>query len=161
MGSNTRKKILILLAIIWALLIFCLSNATSKKSGSDSANIIMNCITVTLKVTNKTGITNYHPDEVELKSIIRKINDPLREVMHAVVYFILALLLIYVLGIYGVKKKYLITLIVCLLYALSDEFHQIFVKGRTWELLDLLLDTIGILLACGLMKLINKKDYHS
>lgn len=32
------------------------------------------------------------------------------------------------------------------LYALSDEFHQLFVPGRAFQLSDLLLDSIGIIL---------------
>jgi len=34
----------------------------------------------------------------------------------------------------------------CVLYALSDEIHQLYVPGRTFQLLDLGMDTLGALL---------------
>jgi VanZ family protein len=38
-------------------------------------------------------------------------------------------------------------LAVCVLYAISDELHQLFVEGRSCELADILVDSIGVLLA--------------
>jgi VanZ family protein len=35
------------------------------------------------------------------------------------------------------------TLLFTLLYGLSDEIHQLFVSGRTFDLIDLLADTVG------------------
>lgn len=40
--------------------------------------------------------------------------------------------------------------LVCMLYALSDEFHQEFVTGRGWELIDLVADAVGILVGISL-----------
>jgi VanZ family protein len=42
------------------------------------------------------------------------------------------------------------TLLVCLLYGLSDEFHQSFVPGRYVSAGDIAADMIGALLMCGL-----------
>lgn len=42
-------------------------------------------------------------------------------------------------------KPFLIAFTVSSLYALSDEFHQIFVQGRGFEFIDLLADGLGIL----------------
>lgn len=50
---------------------------------------------------------------------------------------------------YGLKKsttyKYtlLLSLLVTFLYACSDEFHQLFIPGRSGQLKDVLIDTIG------------------
>lgn len=44
------------------------------------------------------------------------------------------------------------------LYALSDEIHQSFVPGRTFQIADLILDFIGIVVGIGLyLFLIRKK----
>ena len=40
-------------------------------------------------------------------------------------------------------------LIIGLLYALSDEVHQLFVPGRTSDPLDLLADGVGLVLGCA------------
>ena len=44
---------------------------------------------------------------------------------------------------YNVSNPVLIGIIGCLLYASSDEFHQIFVSGRTASVKDVLIDTCG------------------
>lgn len=47
-----------------------------------------------------------------------------------------------------------------LIYAISDEYHQSFVYGRTATLRDIIIDAIGITLALHLIKVIkNNKKY--
>jgi len=45
-----------------------------------------------------------------------------------------------------------------ILYALSDEFHQIYVPGRAFQVADLLLDLVGILIGVGIYFFINKSQ---
>jgi len=45
-----------------------------------------------------------------------------------------------------------------ILYALSDEFHQIYVPGRAFQVADLLLDLTGILIGVGIYFFINKSQ---
>lgn len=40
------------------------------------------------------------------------------------------------------------TTVFCLLYGISDEFHQSFVPGRTPSLVDILADSAGAVLVC-------------
>lgn len=44
-------------------------------------------------------------------------------------------------------KKYflsvIIALIICIIFAGTDEYHQTFVAGRTGQLLDVIIDTAG------------------
>ena len=54
-------------------------------------------------------------------------------------------------------KKFTIVFLAGLLYALSDEIHQLFVPGRAFELVDLLLDAIGILIGLLIYMLLQKK----
>jgi len=42
-------------------------------------------------------------------------------------------------------KSHGITFLFCMLYAVSDEFHQIFIPGRSGELRDVLIDSAGAL----------------
>jgi VanZ family protein len=41
----------------------------------------------------------------------------------------------------------LIVVLLCILYGMTDEYHQSFIAGRTPDLLDIRNDTIGALLA--------------
>ena len=47
-----------------------------------------------------------------------------------------------------------------LLYACSDEIHQTFVAGRSGEVLDVLIDTVGGSLATILYYLIYRRKKH-
>ncbi len=45
-----------------------------------------------------------------------------------------------------------------MVYALSDEFHQIYVPGRAFQVADFLLDLTGILIGVGIYYFINKSQ---
>lgn len=63
----------------------------------------------------------------------------------------------------------MITILCCLLYGISDEFHQSFIPGRSVSGLDILADTAGALLVGVVWLLIRrssvlpaaKKEYSS
>ena len=50
------------------------------------------------------------------------------------------------------KKSVILTLIICFLYAVSDEVHQYFVPGRAFAVTDIMIDTAGAIL--GLMAVV-------
>lgn len=58
---------------------------------------------------------------------------------------------------YNIKHIILIPLIICLLYSISDEFHQLFIVGRSGEVRDVLIDTIGALTGIYGYYLIKRK----
>lgn len=152
-----NKKIIIswLLVIIWMGVIFWFSSMDSDLSNNRSKTTINKVIESTVKKTNATGITDTHPSDDKITSIVEKLNKPLRKCAHATVYFVLALLLINALTVSKVslKKTLIITLIVCFLYACTDEYHQTFVKGRTGQFSDVLIDTTGALIEEGIYSL--------
>lgn len=53
------------------------------------------------------------------------------------------------------------TVVFCLLYGISDEFHQAFVPGRFVSVLDVVADTVGPLFISGLWWLKIKKPIVS
>ena len=63
---------------------------------------------------------------------------------HFVAYFLLGLAFIWAVtdGSYSIMHK-IIAIILCLLYGLTDEFHQIYVPGRASDWLDIRNDVIG------------------
>ena len=95
----------------------------------------------------------------EKEKIAENLNFPLRKVVHGIEYFLLSILVLISLSYTGIKgyKAYGISFISCVIYSLLDEYHQTFILGRTGQLLDVGIDSIGILLALVGIYLINKK----
>lgn len=124
--------------ILWLLVIFIFSSQAN--SGDITHNIIG-------EVVN----TNY--------TITTTLNFLIRKLAHLTEYFILALLTISLLKEYTKKQKIIIitTIIFCFLYALTDEYHQSLVPGRSALFTDVLIDTTGSLIATIVYYLSNKK----
>ena len=144
---NVVIVVLILLIILWVAGIYKLSSMNTSSSNGKSTSFIAIFIEDTLEVTNKYGITDSHPDENKLVKATRLLNRPLRKVMHASVYFVLAFIIIFFINYLFNNKKYLLSAIIALLlifaFAGFDEFHQTFVSGRTGDIKDVLIDTLG------------------
>ena len=47
----------------------------------------------------------------------------------------------------GIKTRVTASLIICILYSVSDEIHQYFIPGRSCELRDVLIDASGAILS--------------
>jgi len=67
-----------------------------------------------------------------------------RKGAHFTAYLILGLLLAHAVK-PDDRKSYYSVLLLCVLYAMSDEFHQTFISGRSGELRDVLIDSTGSL----------------
>ena len=132
-----KKRINLLLVIIWMIFIFIMSSFNSTDSSSQSGfivNIIVNIFNI---------------NDIELLSLI------IRKMAHFTEYFILGLL-VYNMA-HSYNKKTYISIIICILYAISDEIHQIFVPGRSCQISDMIIDVSGALLGIYfLFILINK-----
>lgn len=50
------------------------------------------------------------------------------------------------------RKRFLVALIICILYAVSDEVHQSFIPGRACRMTDVLIDAVGSVLAIGIAR---------
>lgn len=118
-----KKRISIILVFIWMILIFIMSSFNSTQS-SNQSGFIVNII------SNLFNINNLQI----LSAIIRKI-------AHFAEYFILGVLVYNMICNYN--KKMLLAIIICLTYSVTDELHQILVPGRAFQLLDIIIDSIG------------------
>ncbi len=76
----------------------------------------------------------------------------IRKIAHFTLYFILGLLSCATMMTYCLKKErslsagWFCAWAFCIFYATTDEFHQLFVPGRTGRLLDIGIDSCGALL---------------
>ena len=82
----------------------------------------------------------------------------LRKMAHATEYGILCWLAVRVLGLYYRGRKALLYgFIFSVFYAMTDEFHQSFIPGRGPSIWDVGIDSLGALVAVGLLSRIGKK----
>lgn len=150
-NKSTAIVLIVLVVIAWCCSIFQFSAMNSDSSNSASSGIVEHTISKVLDATNEAGITDSHPDPEKLAKAAKLLNAPLRKVVHATVYFVLALLLLSLSRVAFGDKKYLlscvITILLCFVFALTDEYHQTFVAGRTGQILDVLIDTAGACVA--------------
>lgn len=151
-SPSDESKIIILLfiivvTIIWCTTIFRLSGMNSNSPNGASTGIVERAISKVLDATNEAGITSSHPDDEKLTKAAELINTPLRKVVHATVYFVLALLLLTISRVIFGGKKYLPSCIIavslCFIFAMTDEYHQTFIDGRTGQVMDVTIDTAG------------------
>jgi VanZ family protein len=118
---------------IWMIIIFVFSNQPGAQSNQTSSFV--------LRIFNHIGIdiSQLIPG-VDVGFIVRKI-------AHITEFFILALLLFDALvEQYSIKKAALLCFLIGILYAFSDEFHQLFVPGRCASFKDIFIDSFGVLL---------------
>lgn len=95
-----------------------------------------------LKLTKSTeSVYNNFKNELEIENK----NIFLRKNAHAIEFLILAILLGMVFKSFemSVKRSIIYILFIVLLYAVTDEYHQIFVEGRNSKVFDIIVDFIG------------------
>lgn len=156
MYSQKNKIFSFLLVILWMFIIFLFSNFNGEKSHNQSTGIIGNSIKITCNILYKIKLIDNPLNQKEINQISEKLNYPIRKCMHMSEYFILALLTYNALRKIKIDKIFIITLLVCIIYASSDEIHQLF-TGRTGSILDVFIDTLGSLLALLMIFFIRKK----
>jgi len=99
----------------------------------------------------KKALSLFDPGEALSASpaALAKVNFLVRKMAHVTEYFLLTLFCVRALK--RRSKNLLILLflsaVIAVIYAVSDEFHQSFVAGRTSSLHDVVIDSYGVLLA--------------
>ncbi len=115
-----KKFILISMVLICLIMIFLFSN----QDATDSMN-------TTIKVSNVINVNSNY-------GLLRKGG-------HFLEFFILELLLLSMISLFKKIdfKYFIISLLFCLLYAVSDEVHQLFIVGRSAQIIDVGIDFCG------------------
>lgn len=97
---------------------------------------------------NQENNTNKKENQINNTKKTNELDGKIRKLAHACEYFVLSIFVM--LLIFQIKKtkkfKYnLIGLIICFIYACTDEFHQKFIPGRGAQFSDVMIDTMGAL----------------
>lgn len=142
MVKKRLRIIAILTTIIWMGVIFMFS----ADSGVDSHALSDKCLSFINKsimvFTGKNLQLSISPEHYAL------IEYYLRKMAHMFIYLILSINIMVVLFTFNmsISSRILLTTVICFGYAITDEFHQSFVGGRTASLTDCLIDTGGAIM---------------
>jgi len=133
------RIILIILIIANCTTIFCFSAQGADKSNNSSGRVVNTIIEI---LPNTKNLSNEEKEQVK-----EKITKPIRKIAHFSIYTCLGFLLFSLFRTYKLKAKFRFTysFILGFLYACSDEIHQKFVGGRSSEITDVLIDSLGVL----------------
>lgn len=152
--KSIKRIILAILIIINCITIFNFSSQQAEKSSNTSGKVVD---VVMQKIYKKANISKQ--EEMSLRD---KITTVVRKSAHFSIYTCLGILSFLFVNTYDIskKKKILFTICFCLIYACSDEFHQLFVSGRSGEIRDVCIDTcgatFGTLIVIGVTKVKNE-----
>lgn len=133
--------------LAWMGFIFFLSSQAAEESGKLSAGITEAVIRVIKMVAPHTDL------DIDVFNYI------VRKCAHFLSYLVLGLLAMNALRRSGMTGRRLIaaSLLICILYAASDEIHQLFVPGRAGQIRDVLIDSAGSLLGIVSYRLFRYK----
>ncbi|MGF7185304.1 VanZ family protein [Desulfitispora alkaliphila] len=142
-----KKSISWAAVILWMVLIFYLSHQPAPESNELSKGITKGVVNTTERVAPNAEFD------------IRSLNHIIRKNAHFFAYFVLGLLVINALRVSGVNgtRSLILALGICVLYAVSDEVHQLFIPGRSGELRDVLIDSAGASVGIGVYMLVSKR----
>lgn len=149
-----RKVIKIILVLLWMVMIFLLSDEEAVKSSKKSDGLIIKSVEL---------FTGKSLSDQEKEKVLKYLVFPVRKCAHLSLYLILGILVISLLREYMVinTKLVLLSLLICFLYACSDEIHQLFVPGRSGEVRDVLIDILGACLGVSFYYLVFRKKKMS
>lgn len=145
---SKKLFVYILLSILCMITIFTFSSKNTMESNGTSKGLIKYFVHTYEKVFDK---------DIDEEVIITKLNYPIRKLAHYSIYLLLGIFIYNIFLLTGVKHKVLLSVLVCMIYAITDETHQLFVSGRTGQVLDVFIDTIGSLTSILLIKMIGSK----
>lgn len=144
---NWTKHIALVLLIVQCVVIFSFSAQDKKKSSDGSERI-------TSRIVHQLG-----GDEKSVgmrQKMTRETEVLVRKSAHLLLFTVLGVLAYLTARNYLKNKHFLWSAIFCLLYAISDEIHQILVPGRAGLVSDVLIDTAGSILGIGILFIIFK-----
>ena len=150
MKINILRIILIILLLCTFFVIFGFSSQDGEASGGLSRNITNKI----LQISNKYNALG----QEEKEQIANKTEKIIRKVAHFSIYTVVGLLLMGLLSTYKIKENWrmILSILLGMIYAVSDEIHQSFIPGRTPQITDIYIDTLGVVLGVLLILLFIK-----
>lgn len=145
-----KKGVKLLILVFWMGLIFFFSSQPDVRSAETSslaARIIYRICAFLLK------------DAVALSEseFMLRYVQPIRKLAHFSEFMILSILVYINVSEYRKKDICIVSFLISVLYAISDEIHQLFVVNRCCSFYDVLIDSAGCFLGILLCHLIHER----
>lgn len=136
---NIKKILSIICVVLWMSIIFYFSSEQGENSSSTSekvCEIIVNIIDIKDTFTVE-----------EKEKLVEIIEPTIRKLAHFTIYTIGGLLISNCVYQFLNKEKQLIIISTSIgvIYAISDEIHQLVVSGRSGNIKDVVIDSLGII----------------
>ena len=151
MAKEKLKRIIYLvLVFLWMLTVFMFSSQKGEESQSTSSKVTEIIIEI---FTHNQNIT-----ESEKLELIENTDYYIRKLAHYSIYTLGGILIYNYINTYNIsgKKVILISILIGVIYAISDESHQHFIAGRSARILDVLIDSFGILTGVIIINIVRK-----
>jgi VanZ family protein len=143
--------------IIWAGIIFYSSSFGNPFTSPVASAVQTDVNSVDIPEVSIRPVLPNH-GYLNITSIIVS-NELFRRGLHIAIYLILGFFVYRAFSLQPVRLIFASTIITSMTFALSDEIHQIFVPGRSFQLLDLVADLVGVLIGVVLFKFGNHIYY--
>lgn len=140
--ANKWKIIFLVLAFSWMAVIFSFSHQKAVNSGQLSGSI-------SYRAAQKVNsVFSLDWDEENLLHYAGMWEHPIRKAAHMCEYAILAMIFLGNFSFYKktYPKRYVFAGISAAIYAATDEIHQLFIEGRSGQVTDVCIDSIGVFL---------------
>lgn len=139
------------LLVTWMIVIFIFSNQNGNTSQNTSDKVSTSIVnTIEIITNNEIPAKKKNDFVVNNRFVIRKF-------AHFTLYFILGILVYLVFIDFNISKSVIYSIVFCLLYAISDEVHQMFSIGRTAKAFDVFIDTLGSIVGSYFCLLFHKR----
>ena len=150
MKINLLRIVLLILLFGTFYIIFGFSSQDGEESGGISSR-------VTEFILEKSN-TYKNIEENRQDEIFERTEKIIRKIAHFSIYALVGFLLMGLVSTFKLKEKtrILISLILGVLYAASDEIHQLFSPGRSAQITDVYIDTLGVLVGIFVILLFIK-----
>ena len=147
MIEKNKSVVWLIITVVWMAVIFCFSAQPADVSTDTSLRVGM--------TIGKMSVPDFSklPKEEQM-DYAEKIEFPVRKMAHATEYAILGCLLTNLCLTFPMRKAYMWSWLMGSAYAATDEFHQLFVPGRSGQITDVMIDSVGCLAGCLLTCLI-------
>lgn len=134
----TIRIIFLMLVIINCIVIFIFSSQRGEESSDISGNFIK-------KIVEIFRIGEELPEK-EKEQLIESLQLVVRKGAHFSIYTLLGFFIMGFFNTFNIntRKKIILSFGFGILYAITDEFHQLFSSGRTAKILDVIIDSLGV-----------------
>lgn len=140
-----------LFILFTAAAIFMFSSQPSEKSSDVSNSVSEKLFSGEIEKKYSEELNKQYGHELKRETRLKIFNGFVRKNAHFAIFFLFGISAYNLMRLY-IKNKYyaaLTALGISVLYACSDEFHQLFVEGRGAGILDVFIDSAGAL--CGII----------